>query len=351
MDVTVNDLAVLVNGQVHGDAGRIIRAARPVPEAGPEDVTFVENERNLRLLKTCRAAAVVAPDALAARIAELVNGDNQSFTVVQVTDALTAFVAIMQKLHGHAEPPPHGIDPGAFVHPTVGVGDGASIYPFVSVGEGSVLGARCRLHSGAVVGRHCRIGDDVTLHPHSVLYDNTVLGNRVVLHAGAVIGADGFGYRMQDGHHVKMPQLGSVEIGDDVEIGAGTTIDRGTFVNTRVGTGTKLDNQVQIGHNCQIGRHNLIVSQVGLAGSCTTGDYVVLAGQVGIADHVHIGDRSLIGARSGVAADIPAGVRVLGAPARPEGEQKRILLSLDRLPALCRDVRRLKRQMGVADEE
>ena len=127
-----------------------------------------------------------------------------------------------------------------------------------------------------------------------------VLGNRVIVHANAVIGADGFGYRFQDGRHVKVPQLGHVEIGDDVEIGACTTIDRGTFQATRIGAGTKIDNLVQIGHNCQIGRHNLFVSQVGIAGSCSTGDYVVMAGQVGVADHIHIGDRAVIGARSGV---------------------------------------------------
>ena len=150
------------------------------------------------------------------------------------------------------------------------------------VGEGSVLGARCRLHSGVVVGRNCRLGDDVVLHPHVVLYDGTILGNRVIVHANAVLGADGFGYRFQGGRHVKMPQFGSVEIGDDVEIGAGTTIDRGTFQATRIGAGTKIDNLVQIGHNCQIGKHNLFVSQVGIAGSCSTGDYVVMAGQVGV---------------------------------------------------------------------
>ena len=351
MAVTVNELAALVQGQVRGDAARVIRAARPVPEAGPDAVTFVENERNLRLLKTCRAAAVVAPAALAGRVAEHAGGDGQAFTVVQVADALSAFVAIVQKLHGRPEPPPHGVDPRAFVHPTARIGEGASVFPFASVGEGSMVGARCRLHVGAVVGRNCRVGDDVTLHPHAVLYDNTVLGSRVVLHAGAVIGADGFGYRTQDGRHVKGPQFGWVEVGDDVEIGAGAAVDRGAFQPTRIGAGTKIDNLVQVGHNCQIGRHNLLVSQVGLAGSCSTGDYVVLAGQVGIADHLHIGARSLVGAGSGVVADVPEGVRMLGTPARPEGGQKRVWVSLDRLPALCKDVRRLKRQMGVADEE
>jgi UDP-3-O-[3-hydroxymyristoyl] glucosamine N-acyltransferase len=348
--VTVNDLAVLVNGTVHGDGERAIGAAKPVPDAGPRDVTFVENERNVRLLGTCRAAAVVAPASLAARISKLSSVDGIEFTVVQVNDALTGFAAIMHKLHGQPDPPPHGIDPRAFVHPTAQIGADASILPFATVGEGSVIGARCRLFSGVAVGRNCRLGDDVVLYPHAVLYDNTVLGDRVILHAHAVLGADGFGYRMQDGKHVKSPQFGWVELGDDVEVGAGSTIDRGAFQPTRIGAGTKIDNLVQIGHNCQVGRHNLLVSQVGMAGSCSTGDYVVVAGQAGVADHIHIGAGAIIGARSAVSREVPPGVRFLGVPARPEGEQKRILVSLDRLPAVCRDVRRIKRQLGIPDE-
>ena len=351
MHVTVSNLAVLVGGTVHGDGERVLAAAKPVPDASPHDVTFVENERNVRLLATCRAAAVVAPFSLAARIAQLMNTDGRVFAVIQVKDALTGFAAIMQKLHGRPESPPHGIDPCAFVHPTAQIGIDASVFPFASVGEGSVIGARCRLHSGATVGRHCRIGHDAILYPHAVLYDDSVLGDRVILHAHAVIGADGFGYRMQDGKHVKSPQFGWVELGDDVEVGAGTTIDRGTFQPTRIGAGTKLDNLVQIGHNCQIGQHNLFVSHVGMAGSCTTGDYVVLAGQVGIADHIHLGDGVQVGAQSGVAGNAAAGTRMLGSPARPEGEEKRIFVSLERLPAVCRDVRRIKRQLGIPDEK
>src|SRR5262249_26174678 len=147
-------------------------------------------------------------------------------------------------------------------------------------------------------------GDDVTLHPHVVLYEGTTLGHRVVVHANSVLGADGFGYRFHEGRHVKVPQLGAVAVGDDVEIGACTTIDRGTFQVTRIGAGTKIDNLVMIAHNCQIGEHNMLVGQVGIAGSCITGDYVVMAGQVGIADHVHIHDRAVVGAGSGVNRDI-----------------------------------------------
>jgi UDP-3-O-[3-hydroxymyristoyl] glucosamine N-acyltransferase len=346
VQVTVTQLAALVQGRVHGD-DRVIRAARPMNEAGTEDITFIESDRHVRHLKSCRAGAAVVPAALAVRREELRGANGTPLALIEVNDPLTAFIAIVRHLHGQPEAAPPSIDPRAAVHPSASIGPDATLRPFAVVGEGSVLGARCRLYSGAVVGRDCRLGDDVVLHPHAVLYDGTVLGNRVIVHANAVLGADGFGYRFQNGRHVKTPQFGTVEIGDDVEIGAGTTIDRGTFQATRIGAGTKIDNLVQIGHNCQIGQHNLFVSQVGIAGSCSTGDYVVIAGQVGVADHVHIDDRAIIGARSGVVRDVPAGERMLGAPAKPENEEKRILLSLGHLPELCRDVRQLKRQLGL----
>ena len=346
VQVTVTQLAQLVQGHAHGDE-RIIVAARPMNEAGPDDITFIENDRNVRHLKTCRAGAAVVPPSVAQRRDELRGADGQLLTLIEVADPLTAFVAIVRHLHGQPAEPPAGIDPRAAIHPTARLGPDATVHPFASIGEGSVIGARCRLHSGAIVGRYCRVGDDVVLHPHAVLYDATVLGNRVIVHANAVLGADGFGYRFQGGRHVKMPQFGTVEVGDDVEIGAGTTIDRGTFQATRIGAGTKIDNLVQIGHNCQIGKYNLFVSQVGIAGSCGTGDYVVIAGQVGVADHVHIEDHAVIGARSGVVRDVPAGERMLGAPARPESEEKRILLSLAKLPELCREVRQIKQRLGL----
>ncbi len=350
MPITVQQLAALVQGQVHGSADLLVVAARSLEEAGPDDVTFVENERNARLLKTCRARVVVVPAALAPPRIDLVKMCGREgeapFALIEVAAPLTAFVAIVRHLHGEPAQPPHGIDPRAAVHPSAVVGPGPSIFPFAVVGEGAVIGARCTLHAGAVVGRNCRLGDDVVLHPHVVLYDGAVLGHRVVLHAHVVLGADGFGYRFEEGRQVKVPQFGSVEIGDDVEIGAGSTVDRGTFHATRIGAGTKLDNLVMIGHNCQIGRHNLLVAQVGIAGSCSTGDYVVLAGQVGVADHVHVGDRAMIGARACIFRDVAAGERMLGAPAMPEREAKRIFLSLEHLPGLCRDVRQIKKQLA-----
>jgi UDP-3-O-[3-hydroxymyristoyl] glucosamine N-acyltransferase len=337
---TIRQLAELVGGEVYGDDDLVIQAARTLGEAGPGDITFAESERHAAQLHACRASAAVVPPAFTG------NG----LTVIRVGDPLTAFVAIVRHFHGRPEPPPCGIHPQAWVHPTVQIGPDPSIFPFVAIGEGTVIGARCRIHSGAVIGRHCRIGDDVVLYPNAVIYDDSVLGSRVIVHANAVLGADGFGYRPHGGRHVKVPQLGYVEVGDDVEIGACTTIDRGTFAATRIGEGTKIDNLVQVAHNCRIGRHNLLVSQMGIAGSSTTGDHVVAAGQVGIVDHVHIGDRVVIGAKAGVTGDIPTGERVLGAPATPEREQKRILISLEKLPEMRRDLRRIKQHLGIKDE-
>jgi UDP-3-O-[3-hydroxymyristoyl] glucosamine N-acyltransferase len=341
VSVTVRQLAELVQGIVQGDGDLLISGARTLKEARPGDITFVEDDRHAAGLHGCRASAAVVPKSLAA------NG----LPVIQVADPLAAFVTIVRHLQGRAEPPPQGIDPRASVHPSARVGEGADIHPFAVVGAGTVIGARCRLYPGVVVGCDCRLGDDVTLYPNVVVYDRTVLGNRVIVHGNAVLGADGFGYRFHDGKHVKVPQLGHVEIGDDVEIGACTTIDRGTFQATRVGAGTKIDNLVQVGHNCQVGRHNLFVSQMGIAGSSSTGDYVVVAGQVGIVGHVHIGDGAVIGGQAGVTKDVPAGQRMLGSPATPEREQKRILMTLEKLPEIRRDVRALKQRLGMEDDK
>ena len=340
MGLTVNELAELVQGTVQGDGSVTIQSARPLGEAQPGDITFVTDAKHAQQLHKTRASAAVAPAAISP------NG----IPLIHVKDPLGAFIAIVRHIRGTVEEKPHGIDPRAFVHPTAVVGEGPSIFPFASVGEGTVIGARCRIHAGAVVGGHCQLGDDVTLYPHAVLYEGIIVGHRVTIHANAVVGADGFGYRTQGGKHVKVPQLGHVEIGDDVEIGACTTIDRGTFEATRIGEGTKIDNLVQVAHNCQIGKHNLLVSQMGIAGSSSTGDSVVVAGQVGIIDHVHIGAGAVIGARAGVTKDVPAGQRMLGAPATPERDQKRIMMSLQKLPEIGKELRRIKQHLGLVDE-
>ncbi|MBI3408090.1 MAG: UDP-3-O-(3-hydroxymyristoyl)glucosamine N-acyltransferase [Planctomycetes bacterium] len=340
MRINIRQLAELVEGKVVGDAELIVETARPLAEAKPGDITFIENEKHLAQLHACPAAAAVVPHALS----------DPRKTMIQTSDPLAAFATIVRHLHGRPEQLPHGIDPRAVVHPNAQIGAEVSILPFASIGEGAVVGPRCRIHCGVAIGRDCKLGADVVLYPNVVLYDGTILGDRTVIHANSVIGADGFGYRFQSGRHVKVPQLGHVEIGNDVEIGACTTIDRGTFQATVIGEGTKIDNLVQIGHNCRIGKHNILVSQMGMAGSSSTDEYVVIAGQVGITDHVHIGKGALIGAKAGVTKDVPAGQRTLGAPATPEREQKRILMSLEKLPEMRKEIRTIKKHLGMADE-
>jgi len=334
-------LAALVGGEVLGNGELVIQSARTLSEAGPGDLTFVDGDRNLGAWQSCTASAAVVPQNIP------LNGR----PLIRVADPLIAFGTIVQALRAsRASPITHRIDPTAHLHPSAIVGENATIGPFVVVGEGSVIGARTQLCAGAVIGRFCTLGDDVVLHPHVVLYDDCRVGSRVTIHANAVIGADGYGYREHDGKHVKVPQIGFVEIGDDVEIGACTTIDRGTFGATRIGSGTKIDNQVMIGHNCQIGQHNLLVGQVGIAGSTTTGKNVTIAGQSGIGDHITIGDRVLIGALSGLNRDVPADSRILGTPARPIKETMRILLSIERLPGILNDVRNMKRKLGMHEQ-
>ncbi len=339
MTVTVRQLAEWVRGEVLGDADLPITHARTLAEAEPGDITFIDSDRNLGAWHASKASAAVAPASIP------VNGR----PLIRVSDPLMAFVRIVQQLRGPAPNRSGTIDPTAHIHPTVVLAPGSSVGPFVVIGEGVQCGPNATFHAGVVIGEGCRLGADVTLHPRVVLYDGCVLGDRVTVHSNAVLGADGFGYRFQDGKHVKVPQLGWVEIEDDVEIGAGSTIDRGTFGPTRIGAGTKIDNLVMVAHNCRIGRHNLLAGQVGIAGSCTTGDYVVMAGQVGVADHLDIGDRVVMGAKTGVVSDVPAGSRLCGYPARPDTAQKRIWVTLDHLPEIRKDVRRIKDRLGMEE--
>lgn len=340
MILTVRDVAEWVQGEVVGDPARVIRAARPLSDTPKADeITVVIDEKYLSQFHASDAGAAVVDHKVP------LNGK----TLVRVKDPLMAFVTIFQKLHGQPTPTLTGIHPSAVVHPSVKVDETAYIGAHVTVGEGGVIGPRCKIHNGVSIGHHCKLGEDVNLGPNVVLYDGCILGNRVTVHANSVIGADGFGYRPIQGKHVKVPQVGHVELADDVEVGACTTIDRATFGATRIGTGTKIDNLVMIGHNCQIGRHNLFVGQVGIAGSVVTGDYVVMAGQVGIADHCRIGDRTLLGAKAGVHKDVPADQKMLGAPATPASEQMRIMSSLEKLPEIRKDLREIKKQLGMSE--
>jgi UDP-3-O-[3-hydroxymyristoyl] glucosamine N-acyltransferase len=339
--VTVQQLADLIHGTVVGNGSLPIRSARTLQTAEAGDITFLEKDKNVLMLEKSRASAAIVTPKLSA----------QGKTVIQVADPLMAFAVVFQHLQGKAKVPPSGIDPRADVHPSVRVGEDASIHSFACIGEGTVIGKRCKIHHGVVLGKNCRVGDDVSLFPNVVIYDDVVLGDRVVIHAGAVIGADGFGFRYHQGKHVKVPQLSYAIIGNDVEIGANTCIDRGAFEPTRIGDGTKIDNHVQIAHNCQIGKHNLLAAQVGIGGSTSTGDHVAMGGQVGVSDHVKIGDGAQFGAKTGVLYDVPAGQRSFWYPALDMRDAAKVIACLKRLPGIRKDVQRILKELDLPASE
>ncbi len=341
MATTLGKLAQLVDGRLVGDKTLEIRGAATIRDAQWGEITLVDRPQLLDELANSQAvAAIVAENAV-----------SDQLPCIVVEDAHASFAAIVKHLRPTPQRARIGISPAAHVAQSAIIAENVDIHPGAVIGEDVRIGAGSTVHSGVYIMHDCRIGSETTIFPGAVLYEQTQVGNRVIIHANAVIGAYGFGYDTIEGRHQLSAQLGNVVIQNDVEIGAATSIDRGTYGPTVIGEGTKLDNQVQIGHNCRVGRHNLHCAQVGIAGSSSTGDYVVLAGQVGVRDHVHIGDMARLGAKSGVATDIPAGVSYLGIPAAPERDHKQQWASLVRLPAFRKAFKQLKKEVDGIQEK
>ena len=311
MVATVEQLAALVRGRLLGDGSVPIHAARPVGDAGPGDITFIENERYARMLRTSPAsAAIVGPHFKRTSAAP-------ELPTIEVDDPIVAFLAVRSHLKGAPRPRWSGVHPQAFVAPNAKLGENVAIYPFAYVGDEAEIGDGATLYPGVVVGERCTLGKDVVLHANVVLYDEVTLGDRVEVHSGTVIGGDGFGYRLVDGRHVKIPQTGKVVVGDDVEIGANCAVDRATFEATRIGDGSKIDNLVMIGHNNQIGRHNLLCAQVGDRRELQDGrlrDHGRSGGDQGPAPRSAIGPSSTH--NPGSISNIPPNQQVFGTPAR-----------------------------------
>ena len=334
------EIAEILDGTLHGDPRREIDDVQTVERATERHLTFVGNQKNFSRLKNSQARVVIAPQTAAPELRE-----HPDTTFILVPEPETAFLSIVGILKPPRPRAAIGISDRAIVHESAKIGPNTNVHPLAVIGRDVVIGHSCEIHAGVVIGDGCLLGDNVVLHPTTVLYNDVRIGNHVIIHAGCVIGADGFGYRLVNGGHQRLPHYGTVVICDDVEIGACTTIDRAKIGETVIGTGTRIDNQVMIGHNCHVGRHNLLVSQVGFAGSVTTGDYVVCAGQVGVADHVHLGDGAVIGAKAGVHRDMPGGQTYLGAPAGPAAETTRQLMALRRLPEIRDTVRQLEKEI------
>jgi len=331
---TLGRIAEALGATLEGDPARVIRGVAPLDSAGPEHVSFLVNARYSRAAVQSAAGAVV--------VGREVEGLPQA--LLRVESPQTALIVLLRLFHP-APPAASGIHATAVVagsarvDPTAFVGACAVVEPEARVGARSRVGALCYVGEGAV------LGDDVVLHPRVVVKDGVVIGDRVIVHAGAVLGADGFGYAFDGTEHRKIPQVGGLRIEDDVEIGANSTIDRATLGETRIRRGSKIDNLVQIGHNCDVGEDVILVSQVGVSGSCTIGSRAVLAGQVGVADHVTIGAGAVLLAKSGAPNDVPAGEIWAGMPGRPAHKTRRIWAAEALLPELVRKVRALEKRV------
>jgi UDP-3-O-[3-hydroxymyristoyl] glucosamine N-acyltransferase len=309
--------------------------------AGPQDISFLGNAKYATQFQQSKAGAcLVAPDAL---------DGPEGMALIEVANPTMAFSAVIQHFAQKQQAFEPGIHPRAIVDATAIVDpQKVCIHAGAVVMAGAVIGDGTEIHPNAVIGRDVVIGRDCLIYQNVSIRERCVLGNRVILQPGVVIGADGFGYEFSAGKHQKIPQVGTVELGDDVEVGANTTIDRARFGKTVIGEGTKIDNLVQIGHNVQIGKHCLIIALTGVAGSSKMGNYVTCAAQVGVAGHLEIGDKAVLAARTGVTTDLPGGVVYLGNPAQPMKQELKLMALQRRLPKIIDEVKELKRRMDPA---
>jgi UDP-3-O-[3-hydroxymyristoyl] glucosamine N-acyltransferase len=325
----VREIARFLSARVIGDPAHDVTAAASLAAAGPDDLSFIEDARHLDRAAECRAGAVLAGTFAADGVPGL------SATLL-IVDAPRLAFARASALLAAARRRPTGVHPTAIVDRTTRLGEDVSIDAYAVIGANVRIGARTRVGPGSVIAGDVAIGEDCELVARVTIYSRTSLGKRVLVHAGAVLGSDGFGFVRDEatGAHYKFPQVGRLEIGDDVEIGANCTIDRGALDATVIEAGVKLDNLVHVGHNVAIGRNVVIAAQTGIAGSSTLESDVVVAGQVGIADHVRIQQGAILGAQCGVPSKKTIrgkGVVFWGTPARPIRDYLKELAVLARL--------------------
>lgn len=335
---TLGEIAARLGGRVAGDGALRVQGIAAVDDAAPGMLTFATDARYLRAALASKASAVLTDDDA---IKELGAAAGKPLIVVAVARA--GLAALLEMF----EPPrPSGthIDPSAAIDPSATLGPDAIVGPHVAIGARARIGARATLGAGCVVGADARLGEDAKLHPRAAFLDRCVAGDRLVLQAGAVIGSDGFGYVFSEGKFVKIPQVGIVVLGDDVEIGANTCVDRAQTGETRIGDGTKIDNLVQIGHNCHIGKNSAFAALSGLAGTTTIGDYTRVGGMAGFKGHVTIGSRVTIVGNSMIWGDVPDDAFVSGDPAQNHRDQLRWQATLRKVPKLLERVNALERK-------
>ncbi|OGP59241.1 MAG: UDP-3-O-(3-hydroxymyristoyl)glucosamine N-acyltransferase, partial [Deltaproteobacteria bacterium RBG_13_52_11b] len=324
---------------VIGDGDVDISGVAAIEEAQPGEITFISNPKYLSMLSVTKASAVIVSP----------NVTQRDKPLLSVANPYLAFAKILT-LYTQKAYQPKGIDPQAWISPTARIGKEVTVYPFVCVGDGCSIGDQVTLYPGVSVGKDSSIGDGSILHAHVSIYPGTIIGKRVILHSGVVVGSDGFGYVKDGKKNVKIPQVGHVEIEDDVEIGANTTVDRATLGKTLIHRGVKIDNLVMVAHNVVIGEDSIIVAQVGISGSTKIGSNVTLAGQAGLTGHITVGDNVMVGAQSGVMNDLPPNSAYTGTPAIPHREQLRVASATLKLPEMRKTLKEIEARLKRIEE-
>ncbi|HEV2693198.1 MAG TPA: UDP-3-O-(3-hydroxymyristoyl)glucosamine N-acyltransferase [Verrucomicrobiae bacterium] len=335
MTLTTAEIAQRLGGEVLGDPAARLTGFASADQAKPGDLTFAETAEYFAAAEASAATAIIAGKEFTPA----------NKTVIRVANPRVAFAKAVAIFFPEPELPA-GIHSTAVIAKSAHIDPTAHIGPLCTIGERVKIGAKVALLAGDHVGDDSVIDEGTKLFPNVTLYARTQIGKRVRIHSSTVIGADGFGYVFDVSFHRKVPQIGHVIIGDDVEIGANSCIDRGALGATIIGRGTKIDNLVQVAHNVQTGEHCLLISQVGISGSTKLGNYVVLAGQAGIGGHLKIGNQVTVGATSAVMTDIPDGAKYLGVPAQPDRDFKRQIIAIQRLPDLLKKVAAWEKKLG-----
>ncbi|MDX1583541.1 MAG: UDP-3-O-(3-hydroxymyristoyl)glucosamine N-acyltransferase [Thermoanaerobaculia bacterium] len=333
--LTIQKVVELTGGETEGDLDRIIERVSPLDEAGPHDLSFLVGDDPKDAEISSAGAILVARD---------LEGDASSW--IRVDNPYYAFSQVLREWFWTI-PAPEGVSERSSIASSANLGSNVRIGPWVTVGEGAVIGDDVIIREGCSIGERAQIGKKSVLFPGVTLYQDVRIGERCILHANTVIGSDGFGFATHEGAHHKIPQIGSVEIEDDVEIGAGTTVDRGTLNDTIIRSGTKIDNLVMIAHNVEIGRHCFLAAQTGIAGSTIIGDYCALGGQSGVVGHIRLGDQVMVAAKSAVMKSFDGPITLAGIPARPLRETRRSEAATRRIPEM---IKRLAELESVVNE-
>jgi UDP-3-O-[3-hydroxymyristoyl] glucosamine N-acyltransferase len=332
---TVTELAGYLGGTVQGDGAHVISGLGTLETAGPDALTFLANPKYAaKVAETSAGAILMVP-----------GGERYGRTAIEVANPYLCFAKLLTLFYTSPHVPT-GVLPAALINETATIGKDVSIYPGACIGKNVIIGAGTEIYPGAVIYDNAVIGADCIIHANAVVRERCRIGDRCILQPGAVIGSDGFGYAPDGNSYYPIPQIGIVVLEDDVEIGANSCIDRAAVDITRIGRGTKLDNLVQIAHNCLVGEDCMIVSQVGISGSAKIGNHVTLAGQVGVAGHLTIGDNVLVGAQSGVPSSLPANAAYSGSPTMPHKEWLRSAMVVPRLPELKKTVSSLEKRVA-----